>query len=258
MRYRLLALALLVAWGAGKLPWERRLAAERQVVMVGETLPMSYQLRDRLGQGLTMAALGGFRGLAADCLWISLTGAWEEQEWERVQALAEVCVLLQPRVVFFWEMGAWNLAWNASEAVTRAPVPMGRIDRRRHDAMRWIEAGRSLLERGIRVIPERPTLYQKLGDLHWQRLEDYSKAAECYEEALKRPGCPAYVERFVGFALEKAGRRREAYDYWRRLWGSVSEHGVDQHRWGVVEEHIRDLEAELDVPAGERLFAPAR
>jgi tetratricopeptide (TPR) repeat protein len=216
-------------------------------------LPMNYQLRDSLGQGLTMATLGGFRGLAADCLWISLTEAWKDQEWERVQALVEMCVLMQPRVAFFWDMGAWNLAWNASDSV-RMSERKGPVDRRNHDSMMWIEAGRSLLERGIRVLPEQPILYQRLGDLYWQRLHDYEKAAECYREALKRPKVPMYLERFVGFALEKAGKNQEAYEYWLQLWRSAKEHGQDQHRWDVVEQHIRKLEDSLQIPEEQRLF----
>lgn len=249
MKFRWLALALMVAWGAGKIPWENELAAERKLIMVGRDLPMNYQLRDSLGQGLTMAALGGFRGLAADCLWISLTNAWQEQEWERVQAMAEMCVLLQPRVVFFWDMGAWNLAWNASVSAEQTAS-----DRRNHDSMMWIEAGRSLLERGIRVIPEKFVLYQRLGDLYWQRLAQYEKAAEYYREALKRPNHPLYLERFVGYALEKAGKNQEAYEYWVELWNSSKEHGRDQHQWDKVGEHIRKLEQELKIPAAQRVF----
>jgi tetratricopeptide (TPR) repeat protein len=255
MKYWLSALALTVIWGIGKVCWENRLAAERKVIMVGQDLPMNYQLRDSLGQGFTMAALGGFRGLAADSLWFTLTTAWEDQEWERVQALAEMCVLLQPRVAFYWDMGAWNLAWNASVAVENAPLEKGKIDRRKHDSMMWIEAGRDLLERGIRVIPERPILYQRLGDLYWQRLGEYEQAAEYYKEALKRPKAPLYLERFVGFALEKAGKNREAYEYWKQLWQSSKEHPKQsQHRWDVVEDHIRKLESDMKIPAEQRFF----
>ncbi|MDR1144915.1 MAG: tetratricopeptide repeat protein [Verrucomicrobiales bacterium] len=255
MKLRLLALALIVIWGAGKVGWENRLAAERKVVMVGQDLPMSYQLRDSLGQGFTMAALGGFRGLAADSLWLSLTSAWQEQEWERVAALAEMCVLLQPRVAFFWDMGAWNLAWNASVAVEHGPVKGG-IDRRKHDARRWIEAGKDLLERGIRVIPEKPILYQRLGDLYWRRLGNYEQAAECYKEALQRPKAPLYLERSVGLMLEKAKQDQAAYEYWRQLWQSCQEHGVDQHRWDMVKEHIQKLETTLAIPTEQRFFQP--
>ncbi|MDR2463518.1 MAG: hypothetical protein LBD30_07040 [Verrucomicrobiales bacterium] len=245
MKFTLLALALLGAWGAGKIAWENRLLAERNVITVGDAPPMNYQLRDSLGQGLTMAALGGFRGLAADYLWLSLVTAWETQEWERVQTLAELCVLLQPRVAYYWEYGAWNLAWNASISAGSQLRP-GRESRANHDAMRWIDAGRGLLERGVKIIPEKPVLYQKLGDLYWDRLKDYGKAAEWYREALRHPNYPKYLERSVGFALEKAGKKREAREYWRGLWDSVSEHPEQsQRRWDVVADHLEKLEAEL-------------
>lgn len=117
------ALVLLVIWGGLKLPWEVHLAARRAEIMHGQGQGFSFQLRDSLGQGLTLAALGGFRGVAANFVWISLTMAWEEQQWVRVRTLAELAVLLQPRVLFFWENSAWHLAWNASVAAINYPRP---------------------------------------------------------------------------------------------------------------------------------------
>ena len=203
-----------------------------------------------------MAALGGFRGLAADSMWLMLTAAWQEQEWERVQTFAEMCVLLQPRVTFFWDMGAWNLAWNAStsEAMNLRHAGEWGLNRANYNERRWIEAGRDMLERGIKVIPEKPTLYQRLGDLYWQRLGDYATAAEWYRRATRRPNAPVYLERLVGMALENAGKDEEAYEYWKQLWATTADHEVkDQHRWEVVEQHLSKLEDKLNIPAGERV-----
>lgn len=250
-----LACALLALWGAAKIPWEESLSRKRNRMLLGQEKPISYEMRDRLGQGLTLAVLGGFRGVAANFVWLDLTEAWEDQEWSRVHADAELAVLLQPRVPFFWDNGAWYLAWNASissEKYSQDPNP----DRRRREALKYVEAGREMLERGIRVNPEKPQLYERLAFLYEQRLGDYENAARYYRLALGKPGVPLYLERFVGYALEKAGKPREAYEYWKSLWDSSPDHPPRHARqWEKIESHLRKLEDELRLPDEKRIFA---
>jgi tetratricopeptide (TPR) repeat protein len=250
-----LAAALLAGWGAVKIPWEQKLGRDRNHMLLGQDMPLNYSLRDNLGQGLTLAALGGFRGVAANFIWLDLTEAWEEQEWSRVHTNAELAVLLQPRVLFFWDNGAWYLAWNASissEKYSKDPNP----DRRRREALGYVEAGREMLERGIRVNPEKPQLYERLAFLYEQRLQDYENAARYYKLAAAMPGVPTYMERFAGYALEKAGKPREAYEYWLDLWHSSPDHPPKNIRqWEKIESHIRKLENKLEIPDEKRIFA---
>jgi len=249
------ALLLLAAWGGVKLPWETRLAARRAEIMHGQGQGFSFQLRDSLGQGLTLAALGGFRGVAANFVWISLTIAWEEQQWTRVRTLAEFAVLLQPRVLFFWENGAWHLAWNASVAAMNYPRPGASAAQKEREARQWIEAGRVMLERGIQANPEKHQLYMRMAELHQQRLQDHATAARYYMLAAQRPGATPLAERFAGYALERAGLKQEAYDYWLRLWRSTGQHPeTGPRQWPKIREHIRKLEAELNIPDDKRLF----
>lgn len=255
MKRTVAAILVLGVWGAVKLPWEARLAERRAEIMHGQGQGFSFQLRDSLGQGLTLAALGGFRGVAANFVWISLTMAWEEQHWTRVRTLAEFAVLLQPRVLFFWENGAWHLAWNASVSA----MNYGRGDtapaQREREARQWIEAGRDMLERGIQANPEKHQLYMRMAELHQQRLQDHATAAHYYQLAARRPGASPLAERFAGYALERAGLAQEAYDYWVRLWRSVDEHPeIGPRQWPKIREHIRKLEAQLNIPDDKRLF----
>jgi hypothetical protein len=252
-----LAALLLLAWGAVKLPWEEKMTDRRKQIMYGGTLPFSFELRDSLGQGLTLAALGGFRGLAANFVWISLTTSWENQQWTRVRALAEFAVLLQPRVLFFWENGAWHLAWNASVAAENYNEAEKTPGQRARESRQWIEAGKNMLERGIRAIPEKPQLYMRLGELHQQRLQDYATAAQYYRLAASRPGAPTFAERFVGYMLERADQKQEAYDYWVSLWRSSPEHPpATPRQWPKIAQQIRQLENELNIPADKRIFPP--
>lgn len=256
IRYGLAALVLL-AWGAIKLPWEEQMTARRKQIMYGDSAAFSFEVRDSLGQGLTLAALGGFRGLAANFVWISVTTAWENQQWTRVRTLTELAVLLQPRVLFFWENGAWHLAWNASVAAENYNAPDKTPGQRARESRQWIEAGRVMLERGIRAIPEKPQLYMRMGELHQQRLEDYATAAQYYRLAAARPGAPTFAERFVGYMLERAGQKQEAYAYWLSLWHSSPDHPpVSSRQWPKIAQHIAQLEKDLNIPADKRVFPP--
>jgi len=252
MRPWVWAVIVFTAWTAVKVPWEMRLARERSLLMYGTEVPMTFQMRDQLGQGLTIAALGGFRGIAANFLWLSVTTAWEDRQWVRLRSLAEMVVILQPRVSFFWENAGWHMAYNASVAAEQ----FNQEDRGKNnvESRRWIMQGIELYERGIQALPDQHKLYEMLALVYQQRLGDYAKAAHYYEVASQKNGAPVYLERFVGFSLEKAGKDREAYDYWVKLWQSAGEHGPGPRRWKMIEEHIRKLENKLNIPLDKRLF----
>ena len=244
------ALVLLLVWGAGKVPWETRMTREQRLATVGFSGPTAVAVREKLGQGLALAALSGFRGLAANALMLQAHQAWEEQQWVRVRSALEMATLLQPRVALFWDLASWHLAWNAAVAAEQSSREPSET-RRRVEARRWVEAGRQLLERGTRAVPEKALLFQRLGDLYWQRLADYQAAAACYREALKKPDAPPYLERFVGYALDRSGDKRAALEYFRELRRSMGDAPDPGRKPEVVEREIAKLEKEIQgVPAG--------
>jgi len=212
-----LAVVLVLLWGGIKLPWEGRISSERSKIIYGNDIPLTFELRETLGQELSLAALGGFRAIVANFLWISVTKAWEDQTWTRVRTLADFAVTLQPRVLFFWENGAWHLAWNASVSVVKYAEEGKSEERKQFESRKWIDAGIDMLERGIRANPEKHGLYLRMAELYWQRLEDYETSADYYRLALERDGAPSYTDRFIGYALEKAGKYDESLVHWESL-----------------------------------------
>ena len=237
-------------WGFLKLPWEIRMTRQQRMATMGFAGPTAVAIREKLGQGLFLAALGGFRGLAANALMLEAHAAWEEQQWVRVRSALEMATLLQPRVALFWDLASWHLAWNAAvaaERYSREPNEM----RRRIEARKWVEAGRGLLERGTRSVPEKALLFQRLGDLYWQRLEDYAAAAEWYRLALTKGDAPPYLERFVGYALDKAGDKVAALEYFRELRKSMGSAPDPARKPEVVDREIRRLVKETSGSSGK-------
>lgn len=249
-----LGIALLLGWGVLKFPWEMRMTKAQRLASVGFSGPSTVALREKLGQGLALAALGGFRGLAANALMLEAHGAWEDQQWVRVRSSLEMAVLLQPRVALFWDLASWHMAWNAAVAASEFSGEPSQT-RRQIEARKWVEAGRALLERGTKAVPEKALLFQRLGDLYGQRLGDYQAAVLCYREALTKRDAPPFLERAVGYALEKAGDPQAALVYFRELRNSMGVPPDPQRKPEVVDQAIRRLEKELEktgkVQAGE-------
>jgi tetratricopeptide (TPR) repeat protein len=255
LRWRGLAcgVALLAAWGVVKTPWERALAVERERLIAGR-VRFDRTMRDQLGQGAALALLSGFRRVVADFLWIRAHGNWQRKEWTRMRGMLDLVCTLQPRSVEFWTTSAWHMAWNISFDAYVDPTEPSEAKRLQHQR-EWIDAGRLLLERGAANLPDRYELWFQLGWIHDQKYQDYLKAAEYFRKAATFPDAPPYITRLVGYRLERGGRKREAYEHWRKLWEDHPDRASSPLMlWDKVESEIRRLEKELSIPEGERLF----
>jgi hypothetical protein len=248
-----LALALVLAgWGAVKVSWEERLYREREQLRY-HGITINREVREQVGQGMMLALLSGFRGVVADFTWLGVTGAWEEKEWFKVKNLIDLATTLQPRTLLFWEMGGWHLAWNASIEKRNNPFEPSEARRIKEERF-WIEEGRKLFVRGAENNPDRYQLWLQLAWINDQKIKNYHEAAYYYRKVTSFPDAPIYLERFVGYALEKAGEDQAAYDYWKELWRRPLPHTDPQRAWDKIEKKIRDLENKLKIPREQRVF----
>ena len=62
----------------------------------------------------TTVALGGFRGLISNMLWIRATQLQEDGKYFEMVQLADWITKLQPHFVSVWVNQAWNLSYNIS------------------------------------------------------------------------------------------------------------------------------------------------
>ena len=257
----LIALVLGLA-GVIKQPFERSLAADNPSWARGSGLDV--KMREQIGQGLSMALLGGFRALVADLLWIAAQAAWEEGRWFTMQQRFEVVTLLQPQATFFWDLSSWHLAWNASHAARFDPTEPRLAVRIRNQRL-WMQAGKRLLERGIANNPDNFLLHERMAWLLHDKLQDICGSADYALAAVKR--CKGwqlgYLQRLAGYWLEEcargsnSARMREAYDYWRHLW--LREYNQKpREQWDTIDKNlsrrITKFEDDLAIPDSERLF----
>ena len=99
-------------------------------------------------------AMGAFRGLVVDILWLRAERLKEQGQFFDAKQLAEWITVLQPRFASVWEFHAWNMAYNISVA-----IPATEPEQR----WRWVKNGYELLrDKGIRMNPKSIVLYRQL------------------------------------------------------------------------------------------------
>jgi hypothetical protein len=241
LRRAALVALLLGLWAPCKVVWEQHIAREQDALRY-RGVTMTRQLRDQLGQGLTIGVLSGMRSVVADFVWLNVTTEWMNNQWFRVGAYINLCTTLQPRAPIFWDMGGWHLAWNASTNAEQDPTqpdPMRRLKASRF----WIEKGLEIYKRGIENNPTYWKLWSDTAMLYQQRLKDYPHAAYYYQRASEIPGAPVYLERFPAIMYGLAGDDRAAYASWKALWERLT-----------PESNIRGLEQKLSIPKEKRVF----
>ncbi len=102
----------------------------------------------------TTVALGGFRGLISNVLWIRANALQEDDKFFEMAQLADWITKLEPHFVQVWIFQEWNMAWNISVKFKDFA-----------DRWRWVRRGIELLrDEGLRYNPNEIRLY---GELAW-------------------------------------------------------------------------------------------
>ncbi len=106
----------------------------------------------------TTVALGGFRGLISNFLWIRANALQLNDQYFEAAQLADWITDLEPHDAQVWNFQAWNMAYNISvKFKENAPGDYS-------DRWRWVQRGIELLrDRGLRYNPDSVSMYQWLG-----------------------------------------------------------------------------------------------
>jgi len=250
MKKYLPAVLLILAFGFAKLNFEQKLTEEhRSAYFHGAKL--NLDLRQKLGQFGFLAALSGFRSIVADMLWIKAHTEWEQTAWGRMALLFDTVTALQPRNVMFWDMSAWQMAWNASLAAFQDPKQPD-LKLRLKAQREYFDLGRDFLIRGIQNNPDNYRLYQALGNLYNQKYGDHLAASEQYELAARFPDAPSYIKRMAAYELAQCpGHEREAYVKLREIYD------MGQKQWlPTLLQRLRQMEEKLQIPEDQRAKVP--
>ncbi|MBI2946498.1 MAG: hypothetical protein HYY23_02560 [Verrucomicrobia bacterium] len=100
----------------------------------------------------TTVALGGFRGLIANMLWIRVADLQEQDKFFEMVQLSDWITKLQPHFATVWVHLAWNMSYNISVKFNDPK-----------DRWLWVKRGIELLrDEGLRYNPKEALLYREL------------------------------------------------------------------------------------------------
>ena len=256
LRRAVMVALLLGLWAPVKIMWEQHIGREQDFLRY-RGITMTRQLRDELGQGLTIGVLSGMRSVVADLLWLETVNAWMREDWFEMSRVINLCTALQPRVPLFWEMGGWNLAWNASIDTMQDPTEHNELKRLKASRF-WIDRGLELYQRGLENNPTDWRLWARTGLLYEQRLKDFNTAAYYYQKASEMPNAPIYLERAPAEMYNSYHKNDPLSEYveWVALWKRLTpeERAMKAHTAPRIEAEIRRLEQKLSIPKEKRIF----
>ena len=143
------------------------------------------------------ALVGGYRTIAADCLWLETNLAWEIRNEARVRRLIDFTVKSDPHSPYFWLNGARILAYD---------FPAWRCQQERTAPLSvqagWRERGADeallLLERGQHWHGKSAALHLEMANICLYALGDHHRAAEYYRLASEQSDAPDYAARIYG------------------------------------------------------------
>lgn len=120
------------------------LAQLRQKYELGDT---SLGDVDPASSTMTLVLLG-FRGIAADLLWLEAIDHQKHKNWAQLRANVDSIVLLQPHFLNVWNFQGWNLAYNVSAQWDAVP-----------DRYYWVKEGAKFQMKGAERNSQFPELY---------------------------------------------------------------------------------------------------
>ena len=118
----------------------------------------------------TTVALGSFRGLLADMLWLRASTLQDQGKYFEMVQLASWITKLQPRFTGATAYLSWNMAYNISVTFS-SPV----------DRYRWVMRGVELIrDEALAYNPSDPVLYKELGWIYQHKLGNVMDDAQLY------------------------------------------------------------------------------
>ena len=236
-------LALCVALLLGASMVQRQLVRDRKALGIASTI-------DAEGMppalAFTTVALGGFRGLIANGLWIRMNELQDDDKYFEMVQLADWITKLEPHFVHVWLVQAWNMAYNVSVKF-KDPA----------DRWRWVQRGIELLrDDGLRYNPDETLIYrelswffqhkmgQNLDDAHFYYKQQWFQTM--YELLGKRPNYKELINPTTDQARRTVQLLREKYKMDPQIMKDIDE------RYGPLEWRLPDAHAVYWAEVGRR------
>ena len=124
----------------------------------------------------SMMALGGFRGLIADILWIRASDLQQKGRYYELVQLSDWILKLQPKSAAAAAHMGWNMAYNVSVAC-----------KREEDRWFWVRTGIRHMQKAVDLNPNDPSVYAELAWIYQHKLGNVlDDAHQFYKRTMAR------------------------------------------------------------------------
>ncbi len=199
-----------------------------------------------LGQGISLAALGGYRNIAANLVWIELYRDWQRRRAPEVLEKMSLAVALNPDSEFFWIDGARIIAND---------MPVWEVGDDKADSLFDTQAGgevrRDYGRRALAFLRKAPPEFSRdpemlveQGLIWWKKLDNLGRAADFFLRAASQENAPYYISRVYAELLHKNGQTEEAYQYLKRHYETLPDDDIRAMK-PFVARRIEELGSEL-------------
>lgn len=251
MKRKLQALTVLLLLGAVRLPMEQAVTQHfRDHGLLSP--PLSLNLRENLSQMGFAASLGGLRSLVATVTYLRAYREWEQDNWAKVDSLFHLTTSLQPSYENYWDEAAWQMAYNAA---SHYQYDEGiEVNARMTLYKQHVQRGITILQDGLRILPNGARLWSTLGDIYANRTRDpreVTLAAEAYLQ-VHRISHNDYYFRLAAYQYAKTpdpAKWRKAYDMLRVAYQKK------QFTASLIDV-LKKLEEKLNIPYPQRIPIP--
>lgn len=252
MKRKLQIVAVLLVFGLLKLPLEQQVTHDlRKMRLVDE--PLRLGAGENMGQMGLAAVFGGLRGLIATLFQLRAHVEFTRVNWAEVDKYYKFVTQLQPRNARFWEEASWHMAYNAaSYYLYNEELKPGLRGKLYHD---YVQRGIDILNEGLKYLADSPRLWQKLGDVHWNRSKDFKASGDAYWNAFQHGGLN-FTERFAGYAYAQSNDPAS----WQKGYAILKKLYDEKKATPGLIEFLKMLEQNLHIPADQRIpdMAPVR
>lgn len=206
-----------------------------------------------LGQGVLLGILGGLRTVVADATWIRSYVFWEKRDRAGCEALMRTACALDPRARFFWENAGYAVGYDFAHWEIRRRGGYAKVPQDIQDGIfrRYAQLGLAVFEDGVAHTGGNPGILISAGQLAEIKLKDNLLASAYYRRATQAKNSPWFAYFMCARTLWEAGRKQEAYDWYRGEWLSKLSKESDGSPDDL--EKLRFMEDELKVPLLRRI-----
>jgi hypothetical protein len=161
----MIVLAGMLLFTSGRIQYSLNHERDRLGLTIAEPLENAPPLL-----AFTTVALGGFRGLISNYLWIRANNLQQDDKFFEAAQLANWITDLEPRFSEVWIFQAWNMAFNISVKFK----DFG-------DRWRWVQNGISLLrDKALVYNPDNILIHRELAWFYQMKMGDYLDDANNY------------------------------------------------------------------------------